>query len=84
MDKSQRCAGYFHNGLPYNRLGHGPRILVISQGLAFENKHDFQDRLAEIRAPTLVIAGARDPFYTEALLRETAAGIPNARLILYP
>jgi len=25
-----------------------------------------------------------DPFYTEALFRETAAGIPGARLVLYP
>ena len=49
-----------------------------------EDKHDFQARLGDIRAPALVIAGAEDPFYSEALLRETAAGIPNARLILYP
>jgi len=34
-------------------------------------------------APTLVIAGDRDPFCTPALFRE-AAGIPNARLVLYP
>ena len=49
-----------------------------------EDKHDFKDRLAEIKAPTLVVAGDKDPFYTEALFRETAAGIPNASLILYP
>ena len=40
-------------------------------------------RLAQIMAPTLVVAGDKDPFYTEALFRETAEGIPNARLILY-
>ncbi len=34
-------------------------------------------------APTLVVAGDKDPFYTEALFRETAEGIPHARLILY-
>jgi pimeloyl-ACP methyl ester carboxylesterase len=48
-----------------------------------EDKQDFGDRLAEIKAPTLVIASAEDPFYTEALLRDTAAGIPNGRLVLY-
>jgi len=48
-----------------------------------EDKHDFKGRLHEIKAPTLVIAGDRDPFYTETLFRETAAGIPNGRLILY-
>jgi pimeloyl-ACP methyl ester carboxylesterase len=49
-----------------------------------EDKHDFRDRLGEIGTPTLVIAGARDPFYTEESLRETADGIPNAQLVLYP
>ncbi len=59
-----------------------PSDLVIT--IEAEDKHDFGKRLAEITAPTLVVAGDRDPFYTEALFRETAAGIPNARLILYP
>ena len=48
-----------------------------------EDKFNFKDRLAQITAPTLVIAGDKDPFYTEELFRETAAGIPNAKLILY-
>ncbi|MGI6366865.1 MAG: alpha/beta fold hydrolase [Anaerolineae bacterium] len=49
-----------------------------------EDAHAFADRLHEIAAPTLVIDGEEDGFYTPAILRETAAGIPNARLILYP
>jgi pimeloyl-ACP methyl ester carboxylesterase len=48
-----------------------------------EDKHNFKARLGQITAPTLVVAGADDPFYPEALFRETAEGIPNARLILY-
>jgi pimeloyl-ACP methyl ester carboxylesterase len=43
-----------------------------------------RDRLGEIAAPTLVIGGEEDPFYSPELFRETAAGIPNARLVLYP
>lgn len=58
-----------------------PSDLVIT--IEAEDKHDFKGRLAEIKAPTLVVAGDRDPFYTEALFRDTAAGIPDARLILY-
>ena len=58
-----------------------PSDLVVT--IEAEDKHDFKDRLAEITAPTLVIAGDRDPFYTEVLIRDTAEGIPNARLILY-
>jgi hypothetical protein len=38
MNKQKADAGYFHNGLPYNQFGHGPRYLVIFQGLVFENK----------------------------------------------
>jgi pimeloyl-ACP methyl ester carboxylesterase len=45
-----------------------------------EDKHDFKERLAEIKVPTLVIGGEEDYFYP---IRETAMGIPNARLILY-
>ncbi len=48
--------------------------------LEAEDKHDFKDRLVEIKAPTLVIGGEEDFFYP---IRETAAGIPNAELILY-
>ena len=47
------------------------------------NRHDFKDRLAEIKAPTLVMGGDRDVFYTPVSFRETAEGIPNARLALY-
>jgi len=52
--------------------------------LEAEDKFNFKDRLHEITAPTLVVAGEEDPFYSPALFRETAEGIPNARLILYP
>ena len=55
--------------------------LVIT--IAAEDRHNFKDRLSEITAPALVVAGDRDPFYSETLFRETAEGIPHARLILY-
>jgi hypothetical protein len=58
-----------------------PSDLVVT--LEAEDKHNFKDRLKEIAAPTLVVAGKKDLFYTEQLFRETAEGIPNARLILY-
>ncbi len=48
--------------------------------LEAEDKHDFKERLAEIKVPTLVIGGEEDYFYP---IRETAEGIPNAKLILY-
>lgn len=48
-----------------------------------EDRHSFRHRLGEITAPTLVIAGTADPFYTPLLFQETAAGIPDSRLVLY-
>ncbi|MFP5417075.1 MAG: alpha/beta fold hydrolase [Actinomycetes bacterium] len=48
-----------------------------------EDKLAFRGRLHEICVPTLVAGGTEDPFYSAALFRETAAGIPNARLALY-
>ena len=58
-----------------------PSDLVVT--IEAEDKHNFKDRLTQITAPTLVVAGDKDPFYTETLFRETAEGIPNARLIIY-
>jgi len=52
--------------------------------IAAEDAHAFLPRLGEIRAPTLVIDGLADPFFSEAILRETAAGIPGAHAVLYP
>jgi pimeloyl-ACP methyl ester carboxylesterase len=55
----------------------------ISAGLVeleAENKHDFKERLSEIKVPTLVIGGEDEQYYP---IRETAAGIPNAKVVLY-
>ena len=54
-----------------------------SDGLAeleAEDKFNFNDHLADIKVPTLVIGGENDCLYP---IRETAAGIPSAKLILY-
>jgi pimeloyl-ACP methyl ester carboxylesterase len=42
--------------------------------------HDTTGRLSEISAPSLIIGGSEDPFFSEALLRETAGKIPGAEL----
>lgn len=66
---------------PIMGIPRDPADLAVT--IEAEDKHYFKDRLSEIKAPTLVIAGDKDPFYSEALFRETAGGIPNARLVLY-
>jgi pimeloyl-ACP methyl ester carboxylesterase len=45
--------------------------------------HDTTGRLSEISAPTLIIGGSEDPFFSESLLRETAEKIPDATLRVY-
>lgn len=47
-------------------------------------RHDTYDRLPQIAAPTLVIAGADDPLILAENSRILAERIPNAQLILYP
>ena len=48
-----------------------------------EDVFDCRDGLGRIQAPSLVAAGMDDPGYTPQLFRDTAAGIPAARLALY-
>ena len=45
--------------------------------------HDTTGLLGGISAPTLVVGGNEDPFYSEDLLRETAEKIPDATLRVY-
>jgi pimeloyl-ACP methyl ester carboxylesterase len=45
--------------------------------------HDTTERLGEISAPTLVVGGTEDSFYSEDTTRETAEKIPDATLCLY-
>ena len=59
-----------------------PSDLVVT--VEAEDRFRFRDRLGEIAAPALVVAGEQDTFYTPDLFRETAAGIPGSRLALYP
>ncbi len=40
------------------------------------------DRLGEIQAPTLIIAGREDFVFPPEHQEELAAGIPNARLVI--
>lgn len=48
-----------------------------------EDDFHLRDRLHAISAPTLIVGGQKDGFYSEALFTETAVMIPNARLLLF-
>ena len=66
----------------------GPKFLAHATSdmittIRAEDAFDLRNRLADIVAPTLVIGGERDVFYSAELFRQTAEGIPRARLALY-
>ena len=46
-------------------------------------KMNFKERLKDISAPTLLISGESDIEYPPELVRETAKGIMNAKVIIY-
>jgi pimeloyl-ACP methyl ester carboxylesterase len=49
-----------------------------------EDKFDLGARLADVTAPTLVIAGELDNVYGQELLKGTADGVRDGRIIVYP
>jgi pimeloyl-ACP methyl ester carboxylesterase len=51
--------------------------------VAAEDAFDAAPELHRITAPTLLVAGGRDRFYSPELFRETAERIPHGRLSLY-
>jgi pimeloyl-ACP methyl ester carboxylesterase len=49
-----------------------------------EDVFDVGDQLHRITAPTLVIGGAKDVLYTRELFEQTAAGVKDGRVHIYP
>ncbi|MEU4425792.1 alpha/beta hydrolase [Actinoplanes sp. NPDC024001] len=58
-----------------------PADLLIT--IAAEDGFDAWPDLPRITAPTLIVGGARDGFYSPQLFRETADRIPDGRLLLH-
>ena len=81
-------AYYYHPSLWHTagRLIHGEwHSKIRPEALIFAGRHllkdwTVMDRLGEIKAPTLVIAGRDDFLFPPEHQAELAAGIPNARL----
>ncbi len=67
-----------------DRLRNDPRALAAAlRGLSTGRMPPLWDRLGELRVPTVVIAGERDPKFT-AIARRMAAALPDARLEVVP
>jgi pimeloyl-ACP methyl ester carboxylesterase len=59
-----------------------PTDMLIT--IAAEDAFDAEPRLSRVQAPTLVLGGAADGFYSEELFRRTADGIPQGRAVILP
>lgn len=64
-------------------MGRPKDLRVLRIDAAADDAFDASARIGEIRAPTLVVSGARDQVYPPGLTRELVAGIPGARHIEY-
>jgi pimeloyl-ACP methyl ester carboxylesterase len=50
--------------------------------IAAEDSFDAEPWLGRVQAPTLVLGGSADSFYSTDLFRRTANGIPSGRAII--
>jgi pimeloyl-ACP methyl ester carboxylesterase len=62
-------------------LARDPSDMLIT--IAAEDAFDAEPSLGKVTAPTLVLGGSADPFYTEDLFRRTAAGVPYGRCVIF-
>ncbi len=51
--------------------------------IAAEDSFDAEPRLSRVKAPTLVLGGTADPFYSADLFERTADGIPRGKAVLF-
>jgi pimeloyl-ACP methyl ester carboxylesterase len=58
-----------------------PQDFLIT--LEADLNHDTTGRLGDISTPSLIIGGSEDPFFSEALLRETTKKMPRCTLRVY-
>ncbi len=59
-----------------------PADMLITNAAAIA--FDAEPELHRVRAPTLVLGGSADPYYTEYLFRRTAEGILRGRVVIFP
>jgi pimeloyl-ACP methyl ester carboxylesterase len=59
-----------------------PSDMLIT--IAAEDQFDAEPHLDRVTAPTLVVGGEADPFYSSDLFRRTAAGVQDGRAVIFP
>ena len=61
-----------------------PREGVAAAARGMAQRRDFTPELGQMACPTLVVAGQHDPLSPPAQMRELAACMPSARLVVIP
>jgi pimeloyl-ACP methyl ester carboxylesterase len=73
---------------PLSRLAAGPIVPAdptdVLVTLDAEDAFDVKADLSRVTAPTLVIGGGNDRFYTQELFQDTAAGVQDGRVHIFP
>jgi pimeloyl-ACP methyl ester carboxylesterase len=73
---------------PLSRLAVGPMVPAdpadVLVTLDAEDAFDVEADLPHVTAPTLVIGGGNDNFYTQELFQGTAAGVQDGRVHIFP
>ena len=73
---------------PLSRLAVGPMVPAdptdVLVTLDAEDAFDVEGDLPRITAPTLVIGGSNDDFYSQELFQGTAAGVQDGRVHIFP
>lgn len=59
-----------------------PSDMLIT--IAAEDQFDAEPHLERVSAPTLVVGGGADRFYSTDLIRRTAAGVQDGRAVIFP
>ena len=93
----RRASALVAGNLAPRPLRHAASTLAwLANPLAADNQADMlitkvaarafiaQPDLSRVRAPSLVMGGSADPYYSENLFRLTAAGIPGGHAVIFP
>jgi len=74
------AAGWALGPLLWPRAGAMSELAAL---VAAEDAYDLRERLSDVRAPTLVLAGGRDPYYDAGAFEQVARGVRDGRLVRF-
>lgn len=74
------AAGWALGPLLWPQAGTMRELAALAEA---EDRYDLRERLGEVRARTLVVAGGRDPYYDAGAFEQVARGVRDGRLVRF-